>query len=406
MNCDEFEKLLNDEIDNILSLDAKPSVEKHSEECRSCKNTQDWYSRIKSILVSDEELDVPAGFTNSVMSQINALPAYDAPQQLTPFYVKVGFALAASVAGLAFIMGSSDVDPSKSLIRPQIEMAANNLASETMIAKADLDLVAVQGEVQIFKEDSLMWQNVSEEIALSFSDKIRTLSDSSVHLKYVDGTELKLKENSQIQVMDHGIRVFHGDSWIKVVKKGRHFEARTPNLVASVRGTIYDVSVQYKQEPYADFLQRVTQKNLFSGISPEVYFREFSLGALNEIGEETFSNVVESSVKVYESKVWVGSIDEASNGQIVSEGHNLVANASTENFKNLTQSNISAKDYSSWTMTVPDFIEETKSPKVVETEASEATQVPVQEAPTTSGVELNDSKEVNPLDSFNTINKD
>jgi hypothetical protein len=406
MKCDEFEKLLNDEIDNILSLDAKPSVEKHSEECRDCKNTQDWYSRIKTILISDEQLDVPAGFTNSVMSQINALPAFETPKELTPFYVKIGFALAASVAGLTLLMSSTDVDPSKSLIRPQIEMAASNIVNNTMIAKADLDLVAVKGEVQIFKEDSLMWQNVSEEITLSFSDKIRTLSDSSVHLKYEDGTELKLKENSQIQVMDHGIRVFHGDSWIKVVKKGRHFEARTPNLVASVRGTIYDVSVQYKQEPYAEFLQRITEKNLFSGISPEVYFREFSLEALSEIGETTFSNVVESSVKVYESKVWVGAIDDASNGQIVSEGHNLVANASTENFKNVSQSAISANDYNSWKMAVPESIESVKSIKAVETEANAKTEVIPQEAPTTSGVEINDSKEINPLESFNTLNKD
>lgn len=406
MKCDEFEKLLNDEIDNILSLDAKPSVEKHSEECRSCKNTQDWYSRIKTILTSDEELDVPAGFTNSVMSQINALPAYDAPKELTPFYVKIGFALAASVAGLTLIMSSSDVDPSKSLIRPHIEMAANNVANQTMIAKADLDLVAVKGEVQIFKEDSLMWQNVSEEIALSFSDKIRTLSDSTVHLKYEDGTELKLKENSQIQVMDHGIRVFHGDSWIKVVKKGRHFEARTPNLVASVRGTIYDVSVQYKQEPYAEFLQRVTQKNLFSGIAPEVYFREFSLGALNELGETTFANVVESSVKVYESKVWVGDIDEVSNGQIVSEGHNLVANASTQNFKNVAQTTISATDYNSWKMAVPEFVKDTSKLESVVTDTNTNVDETAQDTPTTSGVEVNDSKEINPLESFNTINKD
>ncbi|MCJ8345503.1 FecR family protein, partial [bacterium] len=372
---------------------------------------QDWYSRIKSILASEEEMDVPAGFTSSVMSQVNHLPNYEAPKELTPLYIKVGFALAASVAGLTLLMNVGD-DSSKSLLRPQIELAGSQITEHVLIAKADIDLVGVNGEVQIFKEDSLMWQNVSEDIPLNFSDKIRTLSDSAVHLRYADGTELKLKENSQIQVMDHGIRVFHGNSWIKVVKKGRHFEARTPNLVASVRGTIYDVSVQYKQEPYAEFLQRVTEKNLFSGISPEVYFREFSIEALTELGETTFANVVESSVNVYESKVWVGSIDDAGNGQIVSEGHNLVANASIDNFSNLSQNAVSGKDYSSWKMAIPDFITVETVEKVESNldVSSDEESVEVNQNSETDlskpGIEIDDSNEMTPLESFNHLNKD
>ena len=54
---------------------------------------------------------------------------------------------------------------------------------------------------------------------------------------------LNVKANSLIELENDGLRVFHGDSWVHVTRKGRT-QTHTPNLVASVRGTIYDVSVR------------------------------------------------------------------------------------------------------------------------------------------------------------------
>lgn len=332
MKNEKFEEALNEEMDNLLSVKDKEELAEYLKHNRAARNAAWWYGRMKDGFSQQDEIELPANFTASVMSKIDALPVWQVEvnetTQVKPRTLwKWGVAFAAGIAGLIFIGSPKDKDVVVA-VRPTVvqEFHPEGTTSGRDWIKADLKLVSVQGEAQVLKQDGYTWQKLSGTVRLNYNDRVRTLAGSNVHLAYDDGTELKLKPESMIEVMSNGIRVFHGSSWISVVKKGRHFEARTPNLVASVRGTAYDVTVSYPNKPLELALADLSQRKelLIKSVSPEVYFRDFTLDALAELSARDSDFSVDSRVRVYESSVFVAPADalgqEEERGLVLSEG--------------------------------------------------------------------------------------
>jgi hypothetical protein len=414
MDCDCFEETLNADLDNLLSVAERQEMLKHMDSCLDCRKKAAEYEQLMDLFPAMDDVEVPAGFTAGVMSRISAMPTHlkvvqpETKRSFKSLYY--GLALAASIVGLVFFLDSSKLQEPQ-LAKVLVEDSVTKLVQGTTpIYEADFSLLSSRGRVQVFPRDGFSWQDFSEDLKLRFGDKIRTLSDSQVHLKYQDQTELKLSSNTLIEVESRGVRVFQGDSWIKVVKKGRSFEARTPNLVASVRGTMYDVSVRYSQQAYADFLAGITQKNILKSMSPEIYLREFSLETLNEVGSSEFSQFVESKVRVFESRVFVSPVNSPQ-GILVEQGSSVKIRSKGLQVSLDETKALEAKDFKYWDVAVPQWLKEKQvsnlpQPQVLKTEAEVFPTAESSEAEAQVEPEALGSDEISPVDSFDELYQD
>ena len=416
IDCDCFEETLNADLDNLLSVAERQEMLRHMDSCPDCRKKADEYEQLMDLFPKLDEVEVPAGFTSGVMSRISAMPTHlKVMEQETkkPFKtLYYGLAMAASVVGLVFFLGSPEDQEPQLAKQPGVGSEIQLASSSTY--RADFSLLSSRGKVQVFPRDGSAWQDYSEDQNLRFGDKIRTLSDSQVHLKYQDQTELKLSSNTLIEVESRGVRVFQGDSWIKVVKKGRSFEARTPNLVASVRGTMYDVSVRYSQQAYSDFLAGITQKNILKSMSPEIYLREFSLETLNEVGSREFSRFVDSKVRVFESRVFVSPLNSPK-GVLVEQGSSVSVQSKGLQVALGEKKPLEAKDFKYWDVAVPKWLKESPAPpdpQILQTEAEVFPSAEAEETETEAEVETEvepqpiNSDEISPTASFEEFSQD
>jgi hypothetical protein len=277
--------------------------------------------------------------------------------------------MVASIAAIFFHFSETQVPNQSPQLanRPTIQEQVNTvIKTQKSTGSADFLLVQAHGTVQVLSSEEIVWRNVSDQMVLRFGDKIRTLANSKVHLSYADETKLKLSSNTLVQVQSNGIRVFQGDSWVRVMKKGRIFEAWTPNLVASVRGTIYDISVRSHQRSYEDFLKEITRKNLLKGLSPEAYFQEFSLQTLHEAGSFEATLNVDSKVRVFESSVAVSPLRDGipyTNREVILEqGQSVRVNSAGKEIMISRVEPLSENDFKYWDMEAPSWVSSDSTP--------------------------------------------
>lgn len=403
-NGEKFEEVLNNDLDRLLTAVEKQELNEQIEGDTDFKSIASWYYLLHELLQDvasqDERTPMPSGFTEGVMRSLADIPAYT--QSTNRFAltnrVKLFMGLAACVAVFAFMLWNPGESMTEQLdrARPSVLVDAGSIpvgASDGIQQQSnDLKILAATGQVQVFKEHGFVWQDIGGQITVNIRDKVRTLAGGSIHLAYHDGVELKLKPNSLVALESDGLRVFHGDSWIHVSRKGRKFQTKTPNLVASVRGTIYDVSVRYTQQSYSEFVSGVTAKNALKGTDPALYFRDVSLDTLNEMGNRQFASAVESSVRVFESSVDVNPLDpisgEIRDGVEVNQGNQIRLVSVSKALKNSQINPLNREDFHYWNMGVPDFMVETieRSPELplpksqsdsVETDSSGSTNLEV-----------------------------
>tara|TARA_B100000674_G_scaffold14357_1_gene10474 strand:- start:3570 stop:4829 length:1260 start_codon:yes stop_codon:yes gene_type:complete len=371
-NGEKFEEALNDDLDNLLSQEDRKKLRDNIDSDANYKKSASWYYLLQELLreisKQDEKQVVPAGFTESVMQRISNIPVQSQPSNQYKFYKSFSFGLgmAACIVGLAFILWqpSDKVGQSLERVRPGTVVIADSSSSSSgshiIPETSRLKILSAIGQVQVFKENGFVWQSIDRGVSINVRDKVRTLAGASIHMAYEDGVELKLKSNSLIELENDGLRVFHGDSWVHVKRKGRIFQTHTPNLVASVRGTIYDVSVRYSQQSYSEFIGGVTNKNVLKGTDPALYFRDVSLDTLNEMGNRHFASAVESNVRVYESSVDVKPIDPSTgnlgNGLLLEEGQQVKLISLASSLKESQIRNLEREDFHYWEMAIPEFL--------------------------------------------------
>ena len=120
-------------------------------------------------------------------------------------------------------------------------------AEEELIA-LDAKLEIVSGQVKLTRVGSTKTDVISEPCQLYAGDLLETLIDSKATLTYEDGTNMRIKERTLVEVQPMSIRVFKGKTWYKFTKRGTEFRIETPSLVAGIRGTEFEVAVTSRKK--------------------------------------------------------------------------------------------------------------------------------------------------------------
>ncbi|TET22736.1 MAG: hypothetical protein E3J78_02795 [Candidatus Cloacimonadota bacterium] len=118
-------------------------------------------------------------------------------------------------------------------------------------------LTYFKGEVSVFRKQTLAYTEINMRIYPG--DSIVTADESSAEITYEDGSVSSILPNSILKIgqlkREQGLFTTRLKTWVgsilcKVTKlrKGDSFRVFTPTAVATVRGTVFEVAVNEKQE--------------------------------------------------------------------------------------------------------------------------------------------------------------
>ena len=110
--------------------------------------------------------------------------------------------------------------------------------AKTLASDIQVMLKVVTGLVEMQVPGEETWTQIEDKTLLSFDDQVRTGPNGRARLLYSDSSMLKLKENTLAQIGRGELRVLVGQAWVRVIKKGTHFQVVTPTLIAGVKGTV------------------------------------------------------------------------------------------------------------------------------------------------------------------------
>lgn len=220
--------------------------------------------------------------------------------------------------------------------------------------------VIPEGRVEVMRKGSITWTLVHAGERIDYEDKVRTGGSGTVRLVYPDRAFLKVKPDSLVQVLDEAVRIYQGDAWIKVEKKGSRFEARTPNAVASVRGTMYSVHVRRLQLDRDEIL-RLASDGTTLGVTENVP-AVTSDAAVSAAGThlslarhlwQHLLGAFETDVQVFESTVAVSALDPDTGAPV---GEQLVAAGQGTHVAGVQVAAVrplQPEDYQAWKLPVP-----------------------------------------------------
>jgi len=116
-------------------------------------------------------------------------------------------------------------------------------ADGSKLVALDARLDIISGQVKLTRVGSTKTDVVTKSVELFAGDLLETLRESKATLVYGDGTVMRLKERTLIEVQPLSLKVFKGKTWYKFTKRGTEFKIETPTLVAGIRGTEFEVAV-------------------------------------------------------------------------------------------------------------------------------------------------------------------
>lgn len=334
MACEKFEDLLHRHFDDSLSPKEAAQLHEHVKGCRSCRVDMKLYTWMFKAMRAMGEVAPPLDFTRSVMAVVRQLPAFGGPARSGFSLREFVWGLGVAVVTLGLLGGvlvyqnmPTPASQMPSLVS-RMDADLETRSDENVVLKAaselrtdGIKLLADGADVQVCRKGTNRWQKVSFQTLLTPGDRIATAERNGARLVYPDQTWIRVKPNSTVQVLAEAIRVFYGDTWIKVEKRGSKFEALTPNAVASVRGTAYTAGAFFAK---SDVLGRQISGRLFDVTSPAGGMDAMAVmaRALKQLSGSTLelaADTVESKVQVYESSVWVRAVDPATRAVKTSE---------------------------------------------------------------------------------------
>ena len=170
-----------------------------------------------------------------------------------------------------------------------IAMAVILIAGLSFAAPRVATISLVRGNVEVQKAGENAWKGAVVKAGLSIQDKVRTGNDGKCELTLDDGSLIKLRENTTMQINDLSqddstkkkssvFMLLLGKLFAKVTpQEGSKFEVATPAAVAGVRGT--EFAITCKIDGFTDVL-------VFKG---KIEFKNFK----DELGEMRSTMVVE-----------------------------------------------------------------------------------------------------------------
>ena len=124
--------------------------------------------------------------------------------------------------------------------------ASSVVAAERQAQPLEVKLRILSGQIKLTRVGQTLADVINKGVPLYSGDLIETLRESRAELLYKDGTKMRLKSRTLVEVRPAALKVFKGKTWYKFTKRGSEFQIETPSLVAGIRGTIFDVAVNSK----------------------------------------------------------------------------------------------------------------------------------------------------------------
>jgi hypothetical protein len=112
----------------------------------------------------------------------------------------------------------------------------------------DAKLQILAGQVKLTRVGRANTDLLTKGVKLYAGDLLETLRESKARLTYSDGTVMKIKARTLIEVQPLSLKVFKGKTWYKFTKRGTEFRIETPTLVAGIRGTEFEVAVSSRKK--------------------------------------------------------------------------------------------------------------------------------------------------------------
>ena len=212
-----------------------------------------------------------------------------------------------------------------------------------------------EGEAQLKAPgDEQAWRQARPGQVVDFGLVVSTGAGFRGSINYTDGTSLTLKPSTMLQVLSDGLRLYRGQAWIKVTKRGHAFTCVMPSAIASVRGTRFSCEVPSYTRVFArryveEFFNRAHAVNGWRG---HLTAAGIGLALLEGLMEEAPSGKVPSQVKVFEGRVMVvipaqsGSIKQS---WMVTAGEKVDTVAGERAVKQA----LASADYAHWALPVP-----------------------------------------------------
>jgi len=280
MKCEMVDELIQHQLDLSLSHEQRIQLEKHVELCSRCREELQSYKQLMELFEEKDELpELPADFTSRVMRALPEIHFKSAKsggfgsgfESIVPYikYAGIGIAAVFTISltqmDLPFEMPWQKSDVPRQLVstgagdsgayQGEYPIAHGELDGETLgnqqfhSGLQPMTLAVSGGVVHVKSTDGFQIVKDGQEYSLSFRDEVRTGAQASASIIYPeDAVRLRLKPRTRVQIARNSLRLYHGDSWINIVRKGTRFEVKTPNLIAAVRGTVFSVGVEGDSE--------------------------------------------------------------------------------------------------------------------------------------------------------------
>lgn len=165
------------------------------------------------------------------------------------------------------------------------------------------------GEAQLKAPgDKQEWRKAHAGQVVDFGLVVSTDAAFAGSIRYADGTTLTLKPGTMLQVLSDGLRLYRGQAWIKVTKRGKGFTCAMPAAIASVRGTRFSCEVPsyakvFSRRYVGEFFNRAHLNA--SGLRGHLLSANIGLSLLGGLIADAPAGKVPSAVKVFEGKVMV-----------------------------------------------------------------------------------------------------
>jgi hypothetical protein len=345
MSCQDYRDLFDSVFDKEIKESRKKKLFAHLEKCTECSLQFKLYEAMIDGMEKLEEVEAPLDLTSNVMQGIRTeAPAWEG--QALPFMrpASTSWVWAGAFAVAFFLMigtfVNSDGSGNRQVQLPTQQQPAKNPVGEvpllgedrtydeltprqprTSAPEGQISLVQHSGEVEVYDAATGNWRAIMGMENLNHGERVRTGPTGVASLEYKNpSVALRIKPNTVLQVLNaQTLRMFAGNAWVSVKRKGTIFRTETPNAIASVRGTKYSVEVQ----PLADVYRREAALALHAWVAPKqtgakpthnaphgssdlaAYSTQMAFHLMRTMADANLPTKVDTQVKVYESVVEV-----------------------------------------------------------------------------------------------------
>lgn len=182
-------------------------------------------------------------------------------------------------------------------------------AEQQQAQSLDVKLTILGGQVKLTRVGKVLSDVITSGSPLYAGDLLETLRESKAELVYGDGTRMRIKPLTMVELQPTALKVFKGQTWFKFVKRGSEFVIETPSLVAGIRGTMFDVAVSSRGKSVLSVVEgavAVRGKNAY-GAETMVRRGKATSCAIGEEPSSTYAFNVEKKQAEWKDADWASA---------------------------------------------------------------------------------------------------